>query len=95
MSRGSKWLTPFLIFGLSFAPCSLWSAPQPSSQSVVLSSSDYEKIVAEIQAAQAALDRSSTEIKRLSKDLTTRSILCGTLGVIATLELGYIIASKK
>jgi hypothetical protein len=60
-----------------------------------LSSSDYEKIIAEIQAAQAALDRSSQTIAQQSKDLRTRSILCGALGIVATLELGYIIASKK
>ena len=62
--------------------------------SVTLSQSDYEKIIAEIQAAKEALDRSSQTIARQSKDLTTRSILCGTLGIVATLELGYIILKK-
>jgi hypothetical protein len=59
-----------------------------------LSSEEYASIVESIKAAKEALDRSSQTIAQQSRDLTQRSILCGTLGIVATLELGYIILKK-
>jgi hypothetical protein len=59
-----------------------------------LSQADFDRIVAEITAAEAALQRSSLEIAKQERDLKTRSVLCVALGAVAVGEL-VVIALKK
>lgn len=86
MSRASKWLSLLLVFGLLLGPCLAYSEPFPSSSSVSLSQSEYDQIVAEIQAAQIALQTSNDLIAKQSKDLKMLSLLSGALAAGLILE---------
>jgi hypothetical protein len=94
MPRASKWLAPVLLaFGLFFAPFSAWSEPRPSSSSVSLSQAEYDKIVAEIQAADQALKQSSETIAKQEKDLRMLSLFSLGLGLSLGAESGALLDS--
>jgi hypothetical protein len=84
MSRGSKWLSICLAFGLLCAPLSALPSPSPPSGSVTLSQSEYDQVEAAILSAQESLKRSNEIIESQSKSLKTLSIFCAVLvGVVA------------
>ena len=93
MSRSSKWLALCLAFGLLCAPSLAFSAPLPSSSSVTLSQSEYDQIMAAMEAAQAALIRSNKEIATLSRDSQMLWILSGVLASVVLVE-GVALAIK-
>jgi hypothetical protein len=89
--RGSKCLSILLSFFLLLAPSLMWSEPEHSSQSVILSTAEYDQILQAMEAAKSALDRSSKTIKQQSTDLTKRSLLCVLLAGVAVTELVVIL----
>lgn len=96
MPRASKWLVPVLLaFGLFFAQSSAYAEPPPSSSSVSLSQADYDKIVAEIKAADLALKQSSETIAKQEKDYRMLSIFSLGLGLGMGAEAGALLNSSN
>jgi hypothetical protein len=86
MSLSSKWLSICLALGLLFAPSLAWSEPPQSSSSVSLSQTEYDKIVAKIQAADQSLKTSSETIAKQEKALRTLWIFSGVLASAIVLQ---------
>lgn len=81
-----RFLIGFLALGLLSGRFLAYSAPPHSSPSVTLSQTEYDKIVADIQAADLALKKSSETITKQEKDLRTLWIFCGVLGGALALQ---------
>ena len=96
MPRASKWLALALLgSGLFFAPFSAWSEPLPSSSSVSLSQAEYDKIVAEIKAADQALKQSSETIAKQEEDYRMLSLFLLGLGLGVGAETGALLDSPN
>jgi len=92
----------FLLAVLALLGSFSFAESQPSSgdssgTSVTLSQADYQKVLASVEAAKAALEQSNKEIAKQSTDLTMLKISCGVLVVIdlGAVTLGLFEALKK